>query len=383
MTAFDEDAAQTTSTAGDEVIRRGKLLAYRVFDVASAIALDAAERKLAERGGGRRVRLGRTGTAEVMVFASRPLEVALGRRALRLRGGAYEADVFARIFAYGALSISFELHVEPGTTFNALAPLCAEIYDGPALEEAGRIETEALLAALGDAATAPKVWGGVETYTVLFVEELDGAPTPARLRSSDALARLLLGELTDKPLSRPQRDDVLGAALSYFNDDLVVIDWNSAFVLEPGGGREIPQILEFATSQLLEHRYYDGLLDLELLRTHDAVALARPRFLLIRSPYNALAREALRRLIELGEFTERVDNALKVIGDFYLARVYQAAVRRFRITAWQASLREKKELVRQAYELLKGDVDSERGTALEVIVLLLILIEVVHAFVRR
>jgi hypothetical protein len=145
----------------------------------------------------------------------------------------------------------------------------------------------------------------------------------------------------------------------------------------------MPQILEFATSQLPGHRHYDSILDHELLRTHDAVARARPRFLLLRSPYHALAREVLRRLIELGEFTERVDNALKVIGDFYLARVFQTAVRRFRIPAWQASLREKKELVRQAYELLKGDVDSERGTTLEVIALLLILIEVVHAFVRH
>jgi hypothetical protein len=39
------------------------------------------------------------------------------------------------------------------------------------------------------------------------------------------------------------------------------------------------------------------------------------------------------RLVEL-EFAERVDNTLKVIGDFYLARV-TSAVRRFRIRAWR------------------------------------------------
>ncbi|HEU4408145.1 MAG TPA: hypothetical protein VFS43_22980 [Polyangiaceae bacterium] len=367
----------------DATIERGKVLAYRVFDVANEIALDAAERRLAGQKVKRRMRLGKEGAAEALVFTSLPLEVGLGRRPVRLQGRELEADLFARVFEYGAISIAFEFDVEPGTTFAALTPLCAEIYEAPALEEAGRREAAELLALVGDAAESPRVWGGVETYTVIFVEALEGAPMPARLRSSDALAKLLLGERADKGLSEDRRRDVLGTALSYFDDDLVIIDWNSAFVLEPGGGRQIPEILEFATSQLLEHRYYDSILDRELLRIHDEVARARPRFRLLRSPYAALAREVLRRLVELWEFTERVDNALKVIGDFYLAHVYQAAVRRFRIPAWQASLNEKKELVRQAYELLKGDVDIGRSTALEIVIVLLILFEVVNTLVRH
>lgn len=362
-------------------IQKGRVLSYRIFDVASELALDVAERKLAGQKGGRRVRLGKEGEPEVMVFTSRPLEVGLGKRSVQLQARELEADLVARVFEYGAISILFDFVIDPGTTFEALTPLCDELYDSPALEALGRQEMAGLLAALGEAAESPRVWQGFETYTIVFVEQLEGAPALAELRTSDALARLLLGEQSNKPLHKDRRKDVLGTALSYFEDDLAIIDWNSAFVLEPGGSREIPHVLEFATSQLLEHRYYDSILDAELLRIHDEVARTRGRWLLFRSPYGALARDVLRRLVELWEFTERVDNALKVIGDFYHAHVYQAAVKRFRIPAWQASLAEKQDLVRHAYELLKGDVDIQRSTVMEVVILLLILIEVVNAFV--
>jgi len=44
-----------------------------------------------------------------------------------------------------------------------------------------------------------------------------------------------------------------------------------------------------------------------------------------------VVRRVLRRFMELTEFTERVDNAIKSVGDFYLARVYLSAIRRFRV----------------------------------------------------
>jgi hypothetical protein len=374
----------------DIVVRKGRIYAYRVFEAANEIALDAAEKNLAASKRGkvrRRVRLGREASEqaiEALVLTGRPLEVDLGERSLELPryGRAVEARVVARVFEYGAISIAFELPIEAGASLASLIPLCDEIYDAPLLTQAGREEIAALLATLGDAAEQPAVWGEVETYTVIAVSEHDGPPGAAReLRQSETVAKLLLGETSPRALGEEQRRDVLGTALSYFEDDLVIIDWNSALVLEPTGSGAIPEILEFATSQLLEHRFYDSLLDLELARIYEEVARAkRP---LLRSPYTALARNVLRKLVELWEFTERVDNALKIIGDFYFARVYQAAVKRFRIPVWQSSLQEKQSLVQRAYDLLKGDVDMQRSFFLEVVIVLLILVEVITAFVDR
>jgi hypothetical protein len=190
----------------------------------------------------------------------------------------------------------------------------------------------------------------------------------------------LIGEPRDKVLSAEESRDILKHMHTYFEDDVAVIDWNSALVLEPSGSRAIPDILEFATSQLLELRYYDGVFDRELARIYDDLtAVRRKPLALVRDPYSPLARAVLLRLVELTEFTERVDNALKVIGDFYLARVYQSAVRRFRIGDWQQSVDGKQQLVAQAYGFIKGEIEARRSTLLELIVILLIFAELVTA----
>src|SRR6202012_3685722 len=106
--------------------------------------------------------------------------------------------------------------------------------------------------------------------------------------------------------------DVLKHAHSYFDDDLVVVDWNCAFVLEPSGSQDIPDILELASSQLLELRYYDELFDVELARVYRELDRAHGAhfFEVVRSPWVDIGRRAVRRLVELSEFAERVDNTL-------------------------------------------------------------------------
>ena len=127
-------------------------------------------------------------------------------------------------------------------------------------------------------------------------------------------------------------------------------------------------------------RYYDGLLDRELARVYKLVEKA-PR--IWRSPFNALTRQVLRRFMELTEFTERVDNAIKSVGDFWLARVYRASLGRFRVPEWRESVEAKLGLVGRAYEMLKGEVEVSRGQALEIVVILLILVELLAALQRH
>ena len=143
-------------------------------------------------------------------------------------------------------------------------------------------------------------------------------------------------------------------------------------------------ILEFATSQLLELRYYDGLFEAQLARVYDHLAAARTRRLsAFSTPYRRLGREMTLRYVEQSEFAERVDNALKVIGDFYLARVYRSAVRRFHIAEWRDSVKGKQQLLAQAYELVRGEIESRRSTVLELVVIFLILLELVMAIYRH
>jgi hypothetical protein len=215
------------------------------------------------------------------------------------------------------------------------------------------------------------------------VEKLSGARA-AELLERPGLVRLLLGERGETPLSSQERAEVLQTSFSYTEDDLAVIDWNGAFVYEPTGSMDIPDVLEIVNAQLLELRYYDDLLDRSIKGVWDrGVTPKAPAILrLVYSPYRAMARRVLGTLLEMSEFIERVENSLKVIGDFYLARVYEGAVKRLRIRQWQASVTRKQQILTQVYGLLRGEVDTDRALTLEGMIVVLIVLEMVLAFVR-
>jgi hypothetical protein len=380
-TAAGEGKAGVQAASPALIVDEGRLLTYRIFDVGDEIELDVAARLVNERREGQRPRLARE-KGQGLLFTTPPLDVDLGRCTLALPAPFVpcQASLSARLYDYGAVSMRFEIPIDRGTDLETLLPLCDHLYDSPAVDAVARQKLDAFLPEVGRALVGAHVVDVLETYTVVLVQSLRGAPTAKEVLAAPVLPKLLLGETGKGALSDGEREDVLRHAQSYFDGDLAVIDWNSAFVLEPSGSRDIPDLVEFANSQLLELRYYDGLLDLELARIYDDFAAARRSPLrLLWSPYGRLARAVLQRVVEVNELTERVDNALKVVGDFYLARVYQGAVRRLRIPDWQSSIDRKQALVAQAYELLKGEVEIRRSTTMELVVIVLILAELVAA----
>jgi hypothetical protein len=357
---------------------RGAILAYRVYDAGETIALDRAETLLP---GAKRLELGGP-LVEGLVIAVRPVEIPLPDCELDVPGidRPLTARVSAHLFDFGAVSVLYEMTLEPGTTIEELTPVCDALYDSSVLDARGAIHRREIIERLGDTVEKPHGWEEAESFTIVFIEELSGG-TAESLTESEAVAKLLLGERSPRMLSRAVREDVLKNSFSYLCDDLVIVDWNSALVLEPSGSRLVAHVLELATSQLLEFRYYDGILDHELARVYDDVEKA-PR-IVRRSPFRALTREVLRRFMELTEFTERVDNAIKLVGDFYLSRVYLAAIRRFRVPEWRDSVETKLALVGRVYGLLKGEVEVSRAQLLELVIVVLILVELLTAFRRH
>ena len=359
------------------VLEKASILCYRLYDVADEIDLGAAESVLARDA--RRLRFGRSG-AEFLLVPNPPLLIGLGRRSLPLPGGPLEVEARARLFDFGAISIVLTVPVAAGTELDALTPLADRLYDGPEVDALALELVEGLRREVAPAMSNPHLWEQVEHYAVVFVEAVRGAPSGEEVLRRADLARLLLGETTVPELSAAERQDVTRRHLSYGKDDLVVIDWNAAFVHEPSGSRDIPDILEIANAQLLELRYYDEALDNSLTRVNQRLRLERQRLgSIFRSPYPALSRQVLVALLEMSELVERVENSLKIIGDFYLARVYEAAVEQLRIPAWKQTVTRKQEILGDVYGWLKGEVDTARSLTLEVMIVLLIVLELLVA----
>jgi len=358
------------------VLEKAAILCYRLYDVADEIDLAAAESLLARDV--RRLRLDRSG-AEYLLLPNPPLVVELGRRPLTLPDQQMEVEVWARLYDFGAASIVLAVPVSPGTPLDGLAPLADRLYDGPEVHALAQELVEGLRKAVAGALENPHLWSQVESYSVVFVESIQGSPTADEVLERADLARLLLGETTVQ-LSAAERADVTRRHFSYGTRDLVVVDWNAAFVHEPSGSEDIPDILEIANAQLLELRYYDELLDSRLALVNERLKRERRRIRsFFRSPYPSLAREVQLTLLEMNEFIERVENSLKIIGDFYLAKVYESAVEQLRIPAWKASVTRKQRMLGDVYGWLKGEVDTARSFTLELTIVVLIVVELLVA----
>lgn len=348
---------------------------YRIFDVADGVDLAACARLLRKES--RRLTPKREGS-EYLQLSNPPLAFDLGERQLGLYSGQRTVKVGARVFHHGALSIMVSVPVEPGTSLEGAIPFMDELYDSQPIDALALEELAALKELFRPALEKPHTWEQHEAYTVLVARSIEGDPPPRDLVKEPALARLLLGETAEAHLSHGEVREVLDHHDSYTERDLVVVEWNAAFLYEPSGSDDLVDLLEIANAQLLELRYYDDVLDRELARAYDVIGQKQGGSLLF-SPYRQLSRELMLTVIELSEFIERVENVIKIVGDVYLARVYELALEQLRIHEWTAQVTRKHKLLQQTYALLKGEVDHDRSLTLEIMVVVLILLEIVMA----
>src|SRR5947208_972509 len=80
---------------------------------------------------------------------------------------------------------------------------------------------------------------------------------------------------------------------------------------------------------------------------------------------------------------EGVNNALKLLGDQYLARVYRLVSDRFHLAEWDASILRKLQSLESIYQKLSDEAANRRTETLEWIVIVLIAVEILIPFVPR
>lgn len=355
-------------------LERGGLVVFRQFDVANEINLAVVERLSSSQ----RMRLAPRGGATALVLSNPPLSVQLGTKTVELAGRRLEAELVARVFDFGVISVRLRLALPSGTAWEELSAHVAAAQTSEAITKLAQDEVKTLCNKLAAALEGRHDNSDIyEDYVVAFVERFaDGAA--ATSLPLDAIARLLLGERADAKLSPSEIEEATRQRSSYYDGDLCVSGWSTALVVEPDGDSDPVDVLELANAQLLELRYYDALLDRELGLLYDETASRKRRLSLLRS-YGPVLRRAMAVMLEIAEFIERAENALKIIGDVYLARLYANAVESLRIPSWERSVTRKEGLVKQVYDVLKSEVDAGRDQLLELTIILLIVFEIVFA----
>jgi hypothetical protein len=363
----------------------GGIVALRLFDVAYAIDLGRVEALWAERASTASAR-GRLSSApaKAVAFDVPPVILALDSITLELDGVRYTASVSARVYDFGVAAFAVRLAVTqlPWPQYCKLLN-ALDLAVGPGAETPIWNDLLSRVRAIFlPAFTRPCVSSLQEDYLLATVREWNEPLSATELQERIDLAPLLSGE--SRSLSEGARRDLLRQRFSYYADDLVVLTWDRAFIYEPRGDSDVADVLEVANAQLLELRYYDELLDDELPRMYDLVEeTRRAQYLLAPRRFALLARRLYTLVAEVTELTEKVDNALQVTEDVYLARIYAAALELFRVPMVSAAVDRKLAIIRDTYSALYDEAAGNRAELLEIAIVLLIVVEIVLAVLRH
>jgi hypothetical protein len=365
-------------------VNAGAVLAYRLFDVAYAIDLRKAEEIWARtvRTGSSRGRLTAT-PQKAVAFGVPPVALGLGLVDLALPDGPVQAIATARLFEFGVVSIALHVSVADlswGDFSHRVNAVDAAVGLAPATG-LWTILLDQVRQGVGEALIRPTPETLEEDFLIGVVNRFSEPITAEALITRLDLVPLLSGE--HRELSEGATRDLLRHRYSYYTDDLVALTWDRAFIYEPRGDADVIDVLEVANAQLLEMRYYDELLDAELPRMYDLVEATRRHWRLPGARRFAdLARRLYTVVAEVTELTEKVDNALQVTEDVYLARIYTAALELYRVPTVSAAVDRKLSIIRDTYTALYDEAHASRSEVLEVIILILIGVEIVLAIVR-
>ena len=229
------------------------------------------------------------------------------------------------LFDFGAISLAvrFPLLATP----SKLLQLAGALAEPAPQNEAARQILAPWIQRLRPAVYRLRMSSMSEEYIVFQL----GEPRSRWLENhADWIAGLI--RLESEPLSRHEVSEATRLSLSYTPTDLVVLDWAAGFVVDAECADTL-QVIEFANVQLLEFRHIDDRLDDRLEAAYRLIRPDRRRRwgAGLWKTHGDAVRQVRELEIEAASLFERVDNALKLIGDHYLSRVFDLTSTRFHL----------------------------------------------------
>ncbi|MBN8248932.1 MAG: hypothetical protein J0L84_16005 [Verrucomicrobia bacterium] len=296
-------------------------------------------------------------------------------------GGSLRIQTSIKLLPIGAISIAVRVPFEMAHLEDLVAYHDLQFSNGALNDEVRRLAEEVRRALAPHIARPIDELAHEEAYTVFCLNApvLSEAGAPIRaevwLENHRRSVAALLTQEAGARLSRQEMMESTSRSLSYYEDDLLVIDWDAALLVDqPSDFAETIHILELANLQLAELEAYDRLLDGVLERSYRDLG------------ENPLRRRAdvlreLRELrIDMARFSDELSNLSKFIGDWHLARVYEAVAARFHLSDWHRAVDDKLKTMGELHQLLKADQGNRWMMILEATIVLLFIVDLVILF---
>lgn len=366
----------TESTAAPRVT--GSCYAYFAYDIGLSVDLDRAATLVREATRRQQLPVQRRRGASWLAYEPPPLRITLKPGAVPV--GRWETDpaIECTVFDFGGISIRYRIPVDDA--LDALPRLSDSLYENWSLLDDSRRRVEeicrAIAAAIGQHAVAPLV----EDYVVFSVERWHGGGSIDDLVTAHAqeLAQILSAETG--PISAQQARDLVDSRVSFGGSDAVLASWASAIVFDDEPA-DVLTVLEHVNVELAEMRLLDRTLDELLEKAYALLQRRARRSLWPKAPGRVGLRSIAVTQMDAAMLFESVNNAIKLVGDQFLARVYNLAASRVHLSEWDAAILRKLDTAESIYQKLSQHETGRRMEILEIIIVVLIAVSIVMTFV--
>src|SRR3989339_187055 len=207
-----------------------------------------------------------------------------------------------------------------------------------------------------------------EEYSVYCVSDYKGDPEDVISEHKDSIAGLLKTERM--PLDEEEINTTLKFNIKYLKDDITIVDWDGAFVFDPRGDfASNIELFEIANLQLLKLR----VLEHEVEERLEKAARLLQRTTRRKIPWlkSREIRHSLREITQIrtesileSEATER---NIKLIGDWYSARLFDLITKKLHLETWKANINKTLDALEDIYSMISENFSMSFSTTLEFI----------------
>ncbi|MEM3506485.1 MAG: hypothetical protein QXT31_02370 [Candidatus Bathyarchaeia archaeon] len=312
-----------------------------------------------------------------------PIFVNLGKRKVKVLDKEFEVIVQIRIYSIGALSIMlrfpFTGDIEELIKYSDPIKI---IYQGKEMDllKLSGIFAKKVIKDMEECITVYyQAEEEPELYTVFCISSIQNGVSPNEfIENYKSFITCLLREEKDpKRISKDEINEALKYKVSYFNDDVIIIDWGASLILEPSGKYEDYLLtVELANLQLLELRIYDKILDQKIDKAYANLRnLIMNPPLLWRKPAKVVMDIAQIR-VEMTELIDNIRNITKFFGDWTLAKIYYFLSEKLHLKDWERIITNKLNTLESLYDTASSRNDVYRSTLLETLIGILKALEI-------
>lgn len=208
-----------------------------------------------------------------------------------------------------------------------------------------------------------------EEYSVYCVADYQGDPECVISEHKAGIAGLLKTERI--PLDEEEIDTTLKFNIKYAKDDLTIVDWDGAFVFDPRGDfASNIELFEIANLQLLKLRVLEHDVEerLEVAARLLQVTTAK-KIPLLRS---RKIRHSLREIIQIRTESilesEGIERNIKLIGDWYSARLFDLITKKLHLETWRANINKTLDALEDIYSMISENFSMSFSTTLEFVI---------------